>query len=691
MRRAPRLALVLIAAGSVAASLGCGGDDGPGPVDAGREAATSDSGPPGDADVGDGGLLDGTPTADAAPADAGSDATPPGDAGPAPDAGTDAGLPPIPGSEVTYTETREACGSRNPLRNAYFGDLHVHTSYSFDAYVFDVRNDPFDAYRFARGEEVQIPDGAGGTRPARLRSALDFAAVTDHSEFLGEVELCTVEGSPAYDSLGCRTYRAGIVGFAAFGIDLADPTPRRNLTICGVGGARCAESLAQVWERERAASEMAYDRTAACSFTSFVAYEWTGTTSQSNLHRNVIFRNATVPEAPVSYIEEPTPRGLWSALGAVCLDAGSGCDVLAIPHNPNLSNGRMFALEYPGATTTAQERAQAELRASMEPLLEISQHKGTSECFPSFSSDEQCGFEIIDGDLCNGDGTGSGMSCRSRSEFLRGVLADGLAEEARLGVNPFRLGVIGSTDTHNGTPGNTDEDTWRGHVGAQDGAPRVRLAAGGLLEFAPGGLAGVWAVENSRDAIFEALRRRETFATSGPRIAVRLFASFDYAEDLCASPGMLETAYREGVPMGGRLPPGSGAPRFLASAMRDRTPLAGLQIVKGWLDADGAYQERVFDVAGEPSGAGASVDLATCEPTGAGLDMPCAVWTDPEHDPTRPAFYYARVLENPTCRWSRRDCNALAGARPASCDDPAVPSAIQERAWSSPIWYVPAP
>jgi hypothetical protein len=616
-----------------------------------------------------------------------------------------------------FVEQREPCAEHNPLRNLYFGDLHIHTTLSFDAHIYDVRTTQDQAYRFARGEPVSLPplDASGhGTQTIRLARPLDFAAVTDHSEFLGEVETCIVPGSAGYDSEDCAQYRGGGDNATlriAPALTLANP--KRTAAICGEDGSECLKRAGEVWQRVQQAADGAYDRSARCEFTSFVAYEYSGGTGLSTLHRNVIFANERVP-FPTTYFEQPTPRGLWRELKATCTDAGTGCDVLAIPHNSNESNGNQFFVEYPGATTLAEERAQAAFRGAIEPLVEIYQHKGDSECMNGLSGvvgqpDEQCDFEKRRHppfEDC-GDGTGHAgtvtAGCVSRLDFVRNVLLAGLEEEERLGVNPYHLGIIASTDTHNGTPGATEEDKFIGHRGSDDDTPAKQLGGGTLypggIIFSPGGLTAVWAEENSRAAIFQALRRREVFGTSGTRIAVRFFGGFGLSPSLCGDPAMLQRAYDGGVPMGGTLtnPSGGTAPSFVVSALRDPgsdlrqgTPLQRLQVIKGWLEGGGAHQQ-VFDVAGDPHN-GASVDEATCERNGPGADSLCTVWTDPAFDPAQRAFYYARVLENPSCRWSAYKCNSLPpDQRPPSCNDPNVPKLIQERAWTSPIWYRPEP
>ena len=600
----------------------------------------------------------------------------------------------------TYDDPREPCADHNPRRNLYFGDLHVHTAYSFDAWISDVRTDPAGAYRFARGEEV-----AG----ERLPRPLDFAAVTDHSEFLAEVEGCTTPGSAVYDSERCVGFRAADQSaLVQFGLALGSEAPQRFADLCGAGGIDCPARAAAVWQRIQDAGEQAYDRSAACEFTTLIAYEWSGTRKLANLHRNVIFRTRDVPAAPISHFEAPTAFELWTRLQSECREGLPGCDVLAIPHNSNWSNGNLFVPETPAGSDPATV---AQLRADLEPLLEVYQHKGDSECMNGISGlgepDELCDFEKLrTGEVEDcGDAVGSNgiiaRGCVSRLDFLRGVLLAGLQEEARLGVNPYRLGVIASTDTHNGTPGKVEEASYSGHFGNLESDPVARLTA--AIPAGPrnsgGGLVAVWAEENSREAIFDALRRREVYGTSGPRIAVRMFAGWDFPADLCERADLVEVADPRGVPMGGVLaarPEAAAAPQIVVAAQRDLgTPgqpgagLARLQIVKGWLDAAGDGHIAVYDVASaDPPG---SVDEATCEPQGAGADALCQLWTDPAYDPTLPTFYYARVLEDPTCRWSWRDCLGLAAdQRPKICDDPSLPRTIEERAWTSPIWVDPA-
>jgi len=626
-----------------------------------------------------------------------------------------------------YSERREACGERDPLRKAFWGELHVHSALSFDAYMWDVRSSADDVYRFARGEKIGLaPYDAEGNplRFAQLERPLDFAALTDHASYQGEVALCTRKDSGRYDAEGCRIFRGEMPGGDAelgdFGarvaaitssIDLRQEIPSRSAELCGEGV--CLDAMAQVWREQQAAASRHYDRSAECSFTTFNAYEYTATPGLAKVHHNVIFRNEAVPASPTAWVDYPDVYDLWRRLKTQCLDAGTGCDVLTLPHNSNLSNGRMFTVGGRDLPLPVQ-RARAELRAELEPLVEISQIKGDSECRDDMygvvaAPDEFCSFEEwrppSAPDCVEGIGAGAlaGLGCVSRLDYVRHVLVEGLREEKRLGVNPYKLGIVAATDAHNGNPGDVEEYSYPGWRGIEDATTAQRLSTDSELVAAifnvissPGGLAGIWAEENSRDSLFDAMERREVFGTSGPRMTARFFGGWNYPADLCDGPGLVEAGYAGGVPMGGDLPArpeAATAPVFVVSALRDPGIAAhpgGLlqraQIIKGWLDDEGLFREEVFDVAGGANDAG--VDLETCTPRGAGADSLCSVWRDPAFDPGRNAVYYLRVIENPSCRWSQRQCIALPeDARPSACRNPVVPQTIQERLWSSPIWY----
>jgi hypothetical protein len=619
-------------------------------------------------------------------------------------------LAPLPtGASTRPGDGSGPCPDREPLRRPYFGDLHVHTILSLDASTQQTRTRPADAYRFARGETLGIQPFDSQGRPlrsVRLARPLDFVAVTDHAELLGEWNICNSPDLAGHDSIVCRVYRRW-PKIAFFWMNYTVSSGRRH-GFCGPDGAVCLEAARPPWQEIQRAARQAYQR---CAFTSFVGYEWTGQAGTgNNTHRNVIFANDVVQEIPTSFVETPTPPELWSRLRAECVDAGKGCDAVVIPHNPNLSAGLMFrTLREDGSPIDA---AEARSRAELEVLVEVMQHKGDSECMTGLQTeDELCSFEKL------AMNNFSGRYVRWRAEppvarqFIRNVLKEGLAQQARLGVNPFRYGLVASTDTHLGTPGLVAERAdYPGHGGA--GTPVGKELPPGLpdaLDFNPGGLAVLWAEENSREALFAAMRRREAYGTSGPRMLVRFFGGWSYPADLCESNRLLQTAYAAGVPMGGELPQPAAdsdahaAPSFVVSALRDPgaagapgTPLQRIQIVKGWTQGE-ALRERVWDVAGAAEGS-AGVDVDTCEPSGAGFDSLCAVWRDPDFDPEQHAFYYARVVENPTCRWSQKLCVAK-GVR---CDDPATIGeglepccaadhvrTIQERAWTSPIWYRP--
>ena len=510
---------------------------------------------------------------------------------------------------------------------------------------------------------------------------------------------------------------------------------RERVSVCGYPGSDCRASLVEFWQNIQKAAEDHYDRSAECGFTTFVGYEYSDAPGMKNLHRNVIFRNAVVPEIPVSTYETGSQNvpELWRRLRQDCLEGTSGCDVLAIPHNPNLSGGLMFP--------DPIDLQEAQDRAFFEPIVELVQHKASSECrFDRLlgrgldTEDELCTFEqnqtdnlsslgVVFGTMRAPEGAPVPIDAFGRRNMVRNVLKDGLILEQETGFNPFRLGFIGSTDTHSATPGGADEDAYLGHLGRRDSGYRNLQDH---FEDNPGGLAVVFAEENSRDAIFEGMRRREVYATSGTRPTLRFFGGFGIAADMCERPDRIAQGYSQGVPMGGELirAPKGASLRFMVSALKDvgtagrpGVDLQRIQIIKGWLGADGQAHEKVLDVAGRADN-GASVDLETCAPKGKGHAELCTVWEDEDFDSTRSAFYYARVLENPTCRWSTLQCQA-AGVNPFASDcreqaqraeevqdhgafgevygrcclkeseESFYSPTIQERAGSSPIWYRP--
>ncbi len=613
-----------------------------------------------------------------------------------------------PGQASTqYSEQRAPCADFSAERRPFFGDLHVHTRYSLDASTQGTRTTPAQAYEFARGARVGVQpwdEQGNAARSLQLRRPLDFAMVSDHAELIGEVRMCNTPDVTGYGSWQCMLYRHFPRG-AYYLFNYMATIKQRHLGMCGEGDANCLEAAMVPWREMQTAAEQAYDRSERCTFTTFIGYEWTAMQSDrgGNLHRNVVFRNAVVPDLPPDFIRNPAANLLWQALDTECLQANGNCDALVIPHNSNLSAGYMFSGELDEGGTMTE--AYARQRKRFEPLVEVMQHKGASECYYAAAggTDELCAFEqqprdnIAIYDAPPAPDTG----------FVRRALTDGLELERRLGVNPYQFGLIASTDTHLGTPGATEEDRFLGHGGA--GVPAADEVPPGLpdkLEYNPGGLAVLWAEENSRDALFSAMRRREAYATSGPRIGARFFAGWDYPQDLCSRQERITTAYSNGVPMGGELKSARDGqvPVFMLAATQDPgtedapgMPLQRIQLVKGWVDEKGEAHHRVIDVAGDANN-GASVDLDSCATSGEGFTQLCSIWRDEEFDPRQPAVYYSRVVENPSCRWSQRQCVAAG----VSCDDPATITegysgccapehrpVIQERAWTSPIWYTP--
>lgn len=580
--------------------------------------------------------------------------------------------------------TLAPCAEVDPLRRPLFGDTHVHTSLSLDANLQGTRLSPGDAYAFARGESVGLPPYAGDapSRTIRLDRPLDFAIVTDHSEFLGTVRACTEDTWAAWTHPECVSIRENPQ--LAF-VTINAYTARAEGSVvwpalCGEGGVDCRDAGLDAWREVIDAALAATDPTDACRFSALVGYEWSGGPATRNLHRNVVFRGSEVPERPVSYFDAPSPEQLWAGLDAAC--QGS-CEALAIPHNSNLSRGLMFP--------TAADRWDADVartRARLEPLVEVFQHKGSSECFPgSLGADELCGFEVLPYNTLSGANLNVAGDPDPR-DAVRSVLAEGLAIERLTGVNPYRLGLLASTDTHLGTPGLTSEADYPGHAGAGPGHREARAGLADDPTNGPGGLAVVWAEQNRPDAIFAALKRREVYGTSGPRIRLRVHAGADLPADLCDAADGVARADASGVPMGAVIGGRQGAMRVFAVAEADETPLERLQVVKGWLGPDGP-QVSVIDVDGD-----AGDTPAGCEPPDGGAERLCAVWTDPEFDPAVPAFYHVRAVERPTCRWVARAC-ADAGVT-CPTDDPDwsgcctdLPSRERERAWSSPVWYAP--
>ena len=603
---------------------------------------------------------------------------------------------------LTAPYSSAQCEDHEPARRAYFGDLHVHTRFSQDANwrMGNTQVGPQESHQFARGAPLLLPpyDAQGKSeRRVQLARPLDFMAVTDHAEALGEVRLCA---DPAYDGPGAWLCGAGVwtrllTGFAARALPIS--------TLCPPGDAACDAAAGAVWRDTRAAAQT---HNTPCEFSTFVGYEWSGMAGMANLHRNVIFRSNQVVSRPISAREARTPEALWDALDDSCRDAVANCEAVTIPHNPNLSEGLMFApILSSGEAMTARV---AQQRQRYERLVEIVQHKGASECFGGLGSeDELCAFEQLPySNFLQKYLPLLGEPPADDSRYLREALREGLRQQARLDINPFMTGFIGGTDSHTGSGGAVDESGYTGNHGAQHvSVDRGAAQLPDRVEQNPGGLAVLYAEENTRDSLFQALQRREAYATSGTRIQLRFFGSWGYPADLCQQPDQLGQAYAGGVPMGGELHSADSkgrVPVFLLSTQADPGTAAApggllqrIQVIKVWVDAQGNGREKVYDVAGS-DGNDASVDLATCKPQGEGYQRLCTVWQDPDFNGSRDAVYYSRVLENPSCRWQQRICvanqvsceapDSLPEGLQACCDD-SVPRTVQERAWSSPVWY----
>lgn len=574
----------------------------------------------------------------------------------------------------------------NPLRNVYFGDLHMHSDVSFDSYLFGNRLNPDSAYRIAKGEGAEIATG----ERVELSRPLDFAALTDHAEGFGQQEACSSASlsskAQAYcDDLDSPSVRT----FLALRESGTKRPMIRDLTVFDNSASVAKELAASTWARIKAAADRHNE---PGRFTTFAGYEYSPVLiDRGKHHRNIIFRSSDTPENAVSAYEAASEIDLWKRLEATCT---GDCRFLTIPHNPNKTWGLAFASEtIDGIPYTTEDWR---LRARSEPLVEMFQIKGNSECSQVFGAgDEECGFEQYL-PACK---PGQKTSCIFPTSMVRDGLKKGLALEDEIGINPLRFGLIGSTDTHNSNPGDTEEWDFRGASGYLSSPAKRRLDGQNgnntrSLQNNPGGLAAVWANENTREALFDSMMRKEVYATSGTRISLRAFAGFELPKDI-AQTGDLAAAYAGGVPMGGSLPGLGGPPSLFAWAIRDANsaPLSKLQVIKGWIE-DGAREEVVYDIACggsqmDPQTAqcqanNAAVDLANCSwSESAGSNELKTLWTDPDFDATQDAFYYVRVVQNPTCRWTTYDSIRLGREPPTD-----VPPTITEMAWSSPIWIV---
>jgi hypothetical protein len=592
-------------------------------------------------------------------------------------------------TSVLLASFAPAWAAEAPARRALFGAVHVHTSYSFDAFTNGTVTTPATAYEWAQGKPIQ---GNKAGVQFKIRRPLDFYAVSDHAEYMGVFRLMADPANPlskleiakrvtsSDPNEALQTFAGILRDMSAGKVDpqLADPKISQS-----------------VWQDIVKVSDQYYR---PGQFTTFPAFEWTSNPNKRNLHRVVVFRDSkVVPDLVMSAFDSDKPEDLWKWME---LQRSRGSSLLAIPHNGNASDGLMFAMV--DSYGKPLDGAYARERYANEPVYEITQIKGTSETHPDLSpNDEFAGFEQWDYTLS----ADAERPTHRAGSFARKALLDGLALDAQGKGNPYRYGFIGDSDTHNGAASN-EEDNYTGkfaneaeaghRLAGLKGQPEIQIQQ--VREFSSGGLAGVWAAANTREAIFDAMLRRETFGTSGPHIVVRFFGGWDFAPKDAASVDIAALGYARGVPMGGELAAAkSRAPSFLVAAMKDAGSgnLDRIQIVKGWVDARGAQHEKIYDVvwsgdrkpdaAGKLPAVGSTVDVARATyENSIGAAQLTASWTDPDFDPAQHAFYYARVIEIPTPRWSTRDAVALGVAIPKG-----LPATIQERAWSSPIWYRP--
>jgi hypothetical protein len=575
----------------------------------------------------------------------------------------------------------------NPERDVYFGQTHVHTSWSLDAYTIgNSQTGPSEAYEFAMGMPIKHPGGYS----VQLKRPLDFEGVTDHSEYLGMVRLAHDPNSPVSKVPFAATLKADnpsdamkvalrLIGIVASGkpiTDFLDP-----------------QLMKTAWSQYVAIADKYYQ---PGKFTTFVSYEWTSQPGSQNMHRNVFFRNpGKVPDLPFTSLDSQHPEDLWAWMDR---QRSAGNELLAISHNGNLSNGLMFPVstDSKGKPLSA---AWAQERLANEPLTEIRQLKGTSETTPELSpTDEFADYELMNFLLGVPNSTSN-----PHGSYVREAYENGLLMQVQRGYNPYKFGIVGASDSHDTVVAYSQSDFFGGH-GYLDATPKARLSGtveGGMdvLKTGTSGLAGVWAEKNTRESLFDAMRRKETYGTSGVRIKVRLFGGWNYPQNIFAQKDWVKTGYRDGVPMGGDLGPKSGsAPSFVVWAVKDPDDgnLDRIQIVKGWTDGTRLF-EHVYDVAwagdrkpdprtGKVPAIKSTVNIKDASYTNSvGAVELKKVWRDPDFNPNQHAFYYVRVLQIPTPRWSTYDAKTLGVAPPKG-----VSPTVQERAWTSPIWYTPA-
>ncbi len=644
---------------------------------------------------------------------------------------------------VDSTKNSNSRPMPNKDRNPYYGDLHVHTKYSFDAYVFGVTASPDDAYRYAKGAAVKHPLGY----EMKLREPLDFYAVTDHGFYMGMIQAYADTSTDIsqndfaepfhnlnrLDNLTVESAgeRSNIFS-SVLGATIIKPYPDWHPNLLKAYFSRNTQGALRSFDYDIHKSawadvaRSANEHNDPGNFTTFIGYEFTTSTDieGGNLHRNVIFESSKASIRPWTRIDSINPEDLWTWQDRL---REKGVDTISMPHNSNGSNGQMFEMEsFKGNALNVEY---AEKRMRNEPLVEITQVKGTSETHPLLSPDDEwADFEIMDVRVGSRPPTYSKPS----GSYVREAYLNGLTLEFTKQGNPYKFGLIGSTDTHV-VASSLDESNYWSKVGLLDGDPENRgsvplkeenvarleeymrafnqpistvsleqgeYANTGFTQWGASGLAAAWAEENTRESLFAAFRRKETFATTGPRISVRFFGGYNLSSIDLNSESLVSEAYSKGVTMGADLLNNDDQiPEFIVWALRDMNsaPLQRIQIIKGWIDMNsGRPKEKVFDVACsdglEPDPItnrcpdnGARVNINDCSITSnVGSSELKTVWKDPEFKVDDKAFYYVRVLENPTCRWSTWDA-IKSGFKPRE----GLHETIQERAWSSPIWYIP--
>jgi hypothetical protein len=582
-------------------------------------------------------------------------------------------------------EPGRSAGKANPLNNVYFGEQHLHTANSPDAFAMGTRNTPDDAFRFCKGEAIKKI--VSGTM-VKKGTPYDWCAVTDHAEYLGIMPLIVEKGNPmAKTPIGKEILsgdpKKGADAFQQIMDSVAGMNP-----ISYMSDPKLAASA---WEKQKAVINKHND---PGKFTTLIAFEWTSQAMYINMHHNVFFRDDKGPDVTFSSMDSIQRADLWTYQE---IQRKEGHENFSIPHNGNVSNGLMYAPAPLGKFIDKQWAARSNRNS---PATEIIQTKGASETHPALSpNDEFAGFETSYKHLL---GSG-GVVGRINNSYVRRALTDGQGFQEMMGANPWKYGIVSGADSHDAFSDN-EEFNYEGVHGNTDMTPKIRLTSGTTVageppkHFGTPGATGVWAPENTRTAIFDAIKNKETFGTSGPLIRVRFFGGWDYSKGLVKDKNFVKKAYKEGVPMGQDLPKKSGeAPTFAVWALKD--PESGnldrVQIIKGWYK-DGHPWEKVYDVAwsdgrkvnastGKLPVVGNTVDIKNASYTNnIGDTQLAAVWTDPDFDPSQHAVYYARVIEIPTPRWTTFDAKDL-GIEPPS----DVPATIQERAWTSPIWYTP--